>query len=188
MLQIHEKIERARVSAGLSQKEMAEKLGIKRSTYQYWEKITPGLDKINQVARVLKLPNDYFFGKSDETEQAPKQDNDEKVSSTMDAIRSLVESNKALSDANKTLADAHLIIAKGNEELIQLAKGAIANVAARTPVIAPAIFPQLLVTLAEIGSGKKWKSVEEAAAVLNKRFADALPHAEKADIQIGSGR
>lgn len=62
MLQIHEKIEQARISAGLSQEEMAEKLGIKRSTYQYWEQQTPSLAKIKKVAKVLNLSDDYFFG------------------------------------------------------------------------------------------------------------------------------
>jgi transcriptional regulator with XRE-family HTH domain len=65
-MQIHEKIERARVSAGLTQDQMAEKLGIKRSTYQYWEKKTPGIDKLRQVAKALHLPNDYFLGNGDE--------------------------------------------------------------------------------------------------------------------------
>jgi transcriptional regulator with XRE-family HTH domain len=45
---------------------MAEKLKIKRSTYQYWEQKTPSIDKIKEVARVLNLPVDYFFGNTDE--------------------------------------------------------------------------------------------------------------------------
>lgn len=65
-MQIHKKIEQARLSAGLTQDEMAEKLGIKRSTYQYWEKITPSIDKIKKVAKALKLSEDYFFGDKDE--------------------------------------------------------------------------------------------------------------------------
>lgn len=65
-MQIHEKIEQARVSAGLSQEEMAEKLGIGRSTYQYWEKKTPSIDKILKVAKALNLSDDYFFGDDDE--------------------------------------------------------------------------------------------------------------------------
>lgn len=65
-MQIHEKIKRARILADLTEEEMAEKLGIKRSTYQYWEKKTPSLDKIKQVAEVLGLPDDYFFISDDE--------------------------------------------------------------------------------------------------------------------------
>lgn len=65
-MQIHEKIEKERVKAGLTQEEMAEKLNIKRSTYQYWERKTPGIDKIKLVARALNLPYDYFFVTEDE--------------------------------------------------------------------------------------------------------------------------
>ncbi len=66
MLQIHEKIEIERNRAGLSQDEIAAKLEIKRSTYQYWEKVTPGIEKIKRVAKVLGLPEDYFFVTPDE--------------------------------------------------------------------------------------------------------------------------
>lgn len=53
---IHENIRQARLSAGLDQQELADKIGIKRSTYQYWEQKTPGIDKVHQVERALNLP------------------------------------------------------------------------------------------------------------------------------------
>lgn len=61
MLQINEKIERARVSAGLTQEQMANKLDISRTTYVYWEQKTPSIDKIKKVAHVLDLPLEYFL-------------------------------------------------------------------------------------------------------------------------------
>lgn len=66
MLQIHEKIALAREAANLTQQELADKLGIERSTYQYWEQKTPGIDKIYRVAEALKLPKHYFFVEDDE--------------------------------------------------------------------------------------------------------------------------
>lgn len=72
MLQIHEKIEAERIKAGLTQDEMAEKLGIKRSTYQYWEKNTPKVDKVKAVAEALGKPADYFFVTPDEKFVTPK--------------------------------------------------------------------------------------------------------------------
>lgn len=66
-MQIHEKIEQARVLAGLTQDEMAKKLGIQRSTYQYWEKATPSLDKIRKVAAALGLTVDHFLSDNDES-------------------------------------------------------------------------------------------------------------------------
>jgi transcriptional regulator with XRE-family HTH domain len=56
MLQIHENIKQQRILAGLSEEEMSKRLGIKRSTYQYWEKETPHLSKIMRVAEVLNIP------------------------------------------------------------------------------------------------------------------------------------
>lgn len=66
MLQIHERIKAERIKAKLSEDELAEKIGIGRTTYQYWEKKTPAVDKIEQVAEALGLPKDYFFVKNDE--------------------------------------------------------------------------------------------------------------------------
>jgi len=66
MLQIHEKLRVAREKAGLTQDELAARLGIERSTYQYWETKTPSIDKIKRVAVALKLAEDYFFVTKDE--------------------------------------------------------------------------------------------------------------------------
>lgn len=67
MLQISEKLKQARLSAKLSQDELAKKLGIKRSTYQYWEENPPSLAKLQKVIKVLNLPQDYFFPSEDKT-------------------------------------------------------------------------------------------------------------------------
>jgi transcriptional regulator with XRE-family HTH domain len=62
MLHIHEKIERARVSKGLTQEELADKIGIARTTYKGYEEKTPTIiEKIVRVARALELPDNYFF-------------------------------------------------------------------------------------------------------------------------------
>lgn len=60
-MQIHEKIRNERVKAGLTEEQLAEKIGVKRSTYQYWETKTPNVDKVKQVAKALGLPENYFF-------------------------------------------------------------------------------------------------------------------------------
>jgi transcriptional regulator with XRE-family HTH domain len=66
MLKIHQRIKNERVAAGLTEDEMAEKLNIGRSTYQYWEKKDPSIDKIKLVAKALGKDEDYFFIKNDE--------------------------------------------------------------------------------------------------------------------------
>lgn len=72
MLQIHEQIKNERLKRRLTEDEVAGKLNITRTTYQYWEKKTPSVDKVKRVAKALGLPEDYFFGKKDEDE-APAQ-------------------------------------------------------------------------------------------------------------------
>lgn len=61
MLQTNEKIIQARVSAGLSQEDVAQKLGISRSTYQYWEEKTKDINKLRRIAEAMNLPNSYFI-------------------------------------------------------------------------------------------------------------------------------
>lgn len=110
MLQIHQKIEQARVSAGLSQEEMAEKLGIKRSTYQYWEKKTPKIESVRAVARVLGLPESYFLGVTTNQNQIKPPSGDEAVIAVLisrvaelladkNGTSSVVESQKMKKDA-----------------------------------------------------------------------------------------
>lgn len=60
-MQIHERIKNERIKLKLTEEEVAKRLGIKRSTYQYWESTTPKVDNIKAVASALGLPEDYFF-------------------------------------------------------------------------------------------------------------------------------
>lgn len=61
MLHLSEKLYRARVSAKLNMTEAAQKIGIKRSTYQYWEKEGPPLEKFSLITKAFNLPDNYFF-------------------------------------------------------------------------------------------------------------------------------
>lgn len=79
MLQIHEKIKQARLSAGLTEGELAEKIGIKRSTYQYWETSTPGVDNIKRVAKALGKNQDYFFVNDEDFVSKDEPDKDKTI-------------------------------------------------------------------------------------------------------------
>lgn len=95
-MQIHENIRQARLSAHLTEEQMAEKLGIKRSTYQYWEKKTPSLAKIKQVAKALNLDEDYFFVNADD---APKHlTKEEKTTYGSEKIDEVLKTIKQHSD------------------------------------------------------------------------------------------
>ena len=53
-----------RVMRGLSQKDMAEKIGVARSTYTLYEKGArePNISKIIKIAEVLQVSTDELFG------------------------------------------------------------------------------------------------------------------------------
>jgi transcriptional regulator with XRE-family HTH domain len=88
-MQIHERIKAERIKKGLSEDDIAGKLDIPRSTYQYWETKTPSVEKIKAVAVALGLAENYFFindekisDKNDEIIGNPKGDHGTHVAGT----------------------------------------------------------------------------------------------------------
>jgi transcriptional regulator with XRE-family HTH domain len=63
MLQISENIALARKKRGLKQEEVAQKLGMSRSTYANWEKsIEPSLTDIVRISEILDIPVAELIG------------------------------------------------------------------------------------------------------------------------------
>jgi transcriptional regulator with XRE-family HTH domain len=123
MLQIHKKIEAERIKAGLTQDEVAEKLGIKRSTYQYWEKKTPGVDKLKQVAKVLGKPESYFLNGDDEnfgTQQKTDYINTNSLPGTATLQDLLNEKDQRIKDIETSRQKIESLLAEANEEKRQL--------------------------------------------------------------------
>src|SRR5579871_1354584 len=102
MLHINKKIEQAMVAANLTQDELAQKLGIKRSTYQYWEKKTPTIDKIKAVTKALNLPEDYFFNAINIEEDNPEGNSElvEILKDDREFFKELVRTNLNLISIN----------------------------------------------------------------------------------------
>ena len=61
-MKINEKIKQARKAAGLTQKQVAEKLGVTKQSYAFYEYGTrrPRLNKLKQIAEVCGVGLDYF--------------------------------------------------------------------------------------------------------------------------------
>ena len=59
-----ENLKDARISAGLSQKEVAEQLGVAKSSYSLYEsgKREPDVDKIKKLAQILGVSSDTLLG------------------------------------------------------------------------------------------------------------------------------
>jgi transcriptional regulator with XRE-family HTH domain len=64
--ELGERIAQARQQAGLTQKQLAEKLGTTQRVLTYWEREAAGLraDQIAKLSEVLDVSTDYFFGRS----------------------------------------------------------------------------------------------------------------------------
>jgi len=173
MLQIHQKIAQARIAAGYTQDQFAEILGIKRSTYQYWEEKTPGVDKIAKIAKALKLPLEHFLN-AESTSKKAKRDEPETDDLAIETIRDLARSSVILAESNKVLAD-------NNKELIVMFK-ATADVRLKnqsTETVGEMLAPYLY-KMANAGIGQKfWKSVDEGLIALGKLLVEDVPAMQK---------
>lgn len=113
MLQIHERIKNERVRAGLSEEDMAKRLNIPRSTYQYWEENTPKIEKVLAVAKALNLPEDYFFVATDESLVVHTNGETEEIAFTptvdklAQALADQAKANRDQAEGYKTLAEAY---------------------------------------------------------------------------------
>lgn len=109
----------------------ATKLGMtKQGLYQLFKSKEFGPDTAGKLDRVLgsKWREVKVVNVSRETARAKTSQDAEVIKSPDANLQGLIESNKVLSEANKTLADAHYILAKGNEELIQMLKVSFGNI------------------------------------------------------------
>ena len=79
-MQLHEKIFRCRRQLGLSQEELAARIGVTRQAVSKWEQgiSTPELESLVALARVLGVTTDYLLSEEDapqgEQVSQPKQD------------------------------------------------------------------------------------------------------------------
>lgn len=168
MTPIHQLIANERKKAHLTEDEMAKKLKVTRATYQYWEKKTPSVEKIERVERALNLPHGYFF-------EQQRKGNDEKIikpeaKSSSDGYMPKDTESKTileLAESNKLLAEATRVLSRNQENLIKMIKttgdsgeGISAALKER--------FSNILELIALIGTGTRWNSREEAIEVLNK--------------------
>lgn len=104
----------------------------------------------------------------------------------VESNKALVESNRIIADANKSIADANVVLAKNNEELIQLMKKPTESVSEESPLTFQSNLGKLLAAIAQVGSGKRWHSQEEAIAALHKEFYGDLGAKKEAGIRSGS--
>lgn len=84
----------------------------------------------------------------------------------MATMRDLAASNKVIAESNKALAESNKSLARSNEQLVEMVKP-IAGVQSESPATVDSKFSTLLELIADVGSGKRWKSKNEAVAELS---------------------
>lgn len=184
-------LKRIRLERKLSVPQLEEILKIPKDRIYKWEKGLNGPKwEDRQIIEAWMVNSDWRNSPDAEVLRVMEEPQSSyTISSLLENSKTLIENNRVLSEANKTLSDAHYILAKGHEEVIQLAKMAIAGAQSQSQGDVVSKLPLLLVALAEIGSGtKKWKSVDEGLAALHKQFADTPPVGHVAGTPQHSGK
>lgn len=90
----NENLKEARLKSGLSQKDVAEKIGVAKSTYSLYESGNrePNVNTIKKIADFLKVSADSLLGLEDEpTTLAAHFDGDKYTEEELDEIRQFAE-------------------------------------------------------------------------------------------------
>jgi transcriptional regulator with XRE-family HTH domain len=126
-LQISQNIRQARLNSGLSQEAVADKLGVKRTTFANWEKDTePEMTIIKSIAEILGVNYiDIIDSVIAPAENKPKGGAPKKPEHLADLIewsRGLYIAHKDFARAHRELSEAHNAIAQTNRDLAGLLK------------------------------------------------------------------
>lgn len=172
-------IKRLRQDARISVQKIADLIGVDAERWRKWEdkNLTPRMEDtaiienffgmpLNKIGKLLSIKE--FLNVPREVKQVPKKDTVIHHPMTNEVLLELIKSNFAQAEAHKVLSEANLILARNNENLITKMQSS-ADAAQETSVDVSASFADLLELLAEIASGKKFRSKQEALAELSKR-------------------
>ncbi|GAB2021684.1 helix-turn-helix transcriptional regulator [Pseudolactococcus yaeyamensis] len=91
-----ERLKSLRLEHKLTQKEIAEKLGVSKMTYSYWENGQRNPKNVQQLADFFNVSTDYLLGKTDIKNQKKLDDDLEK---SLDTFRSF--DGKPMTDSDR---------------------------------------------------------------------------------------
>lgn len=181
-------IKRLRIKAQKSAAEVAALMGVNAERLRKWEQrdVDPkDSADINRVEKFfgtsldnLSKLNEFDFGQDGTKRDSGEEYWHEKNDLTNQTILNLAESNRIMAEANKVQSEANRIQAESNRLLSESNKQLVdyitAGAGAEIPANVAARFEDLLELIAEVASGSKFHSQQEAAAVLRKRFYDTI--------------
>ncbi len=75
MMELSEKILKLRKQAGLSQQDVAERLGVSRQAISRWETgaVSPSADSLKMIGQLFKVPVDYLLDDEAEQQETPER-------------------------------------------------------------------------------------------------------------------
>ena len=116
-MEFYEELKAARIKAGLTQQQIADEIGITKSTYCGYEtaKRNPDPQRIKQLAKVLHISADTLLDTGIEKEKAPasaEAETEEKLS-VKEVIDAFVKAGFVPEGQDLTDADLRFIIAMG---------------------------------------------------------------------------
>ena len=102
MTKIGKRLEKCRQNLGMSQQEVADKLGITRATLGHWEndKREPSFDMLNKLSEIYNVTIGEFFGENPEATVLSEETKNSLFESSINML-----SEKGLIDKNKKFED-----------------------------------------------------------------------------------
>lgn len=109
-MEFHEELKAARIKTGLTQQQIADELGITKSTYCGYEtaKRSPDPQRIKQLAKVLHVSADALLDISIEKETSPAPAKAETKEVTREELISVLRTLHVLDSSTDSLSDADL--------------------------------------------------------------------------------
>lgn len=167
----------------LTQEELANKLGITRQLVISIEKGKPMSKSVQKLvenfdrSEVIVNAVHEAEVKYEPVKRAMSSDLPKYIPTDKNALLSIAESNRLLAESQKISAESNRILVESQQKLIET-NAYLVTVKTKTtgnddqdiPPAVHAKLDNLLEAIAEVGSGKKWHSKQEALATLGKSF------------------
>lgn len=93
---LKERLKQTRLEKGLTQKEVAETIGISYQNYQQWERGTrnPKENTLENIAKALDVPLDYLTGKIYQIDLSPYEPSEDDIRAVKELIDNYFKERK----------------------------------------------------------------------------------------------
>lgn len=179
-------------SKKLNKTKLADSLGMTpQNLYQLFKSKKFEPETIEKIEKIFsqKWADILTVNIDDKVDSMVMEDESDYKSLSLRAIINLTESNRSIAESNKSISASNASLARSNEELVRMVKdGSTAGAQSENQKDVDAMRSVVLELLFEVGSGKRWKSADEARAIYRKRLSDVMGLEKGTGIQKSSGK